>query len=71
MGEQRSVRLGFAEAQQKLGLTPGDVLSLVESGRLSAVRAPFGLRFEADDVNRVAEELLASKRKRGEPGLDH
>lgn len=71
MGEQRSVRLGFAEAQQKLGLGPGDVLRLVESGRLSAVRAPFGLRFESDDVNRVAGELQKRDSVARESDRDH
>lgn len=56
MGDRRSEPMRLAEVQSRLSLSSGEVLQLVERGELTMIRAPFGMRFESGDVDRLSSE---------------
>lgn len=71
MGEQKPVPMGLAEVQSRLSLSSGQVLRLVERGELTMVRAPFGMRFDSDDVDRLRNGRPANSSTSWADGGDH
>ena len=71
MGDRKSVPLQLAEVLSRLSLSSGEVLHLVERGELPMIRAPFGMRFESDDIDRLMRERPRTSSSKPTDGIDH
>lgn len=71
MGDRKSEPMRLAEVQSRLSLSSGEILHLVERGELIMVRAPFGMRFDSDDVDRLRNERPTNSSSSWTSGAGH